>query len=443
MDRLLFNFQIAVEAIRSNKLRSFLTALGIIFGVSAVISMMAIGAGAQQEILNQMKLVGVNNIIITPIHKPQKDSDSDEAQKGKGKFSPGLNLHDIENITHTLNNIENISGEIVIDSDIIHSGKRKSTKLIGIHPSYFNIFGYEMQEGTNFAEAQAINGAPVCIIGQQVVKQFFNNQNPIGKSIKCGKQWLTVIGVLKKRNVSKGNTRKLGIRNANIDVYIPIQTMLLRYKNRGLITKQTILAANESNGNKKKNKKKKKPTIHQLDKIIVQIAETEQLGHSSEIIHRMLKRRHNSNEDFRITVPELLLKQQQKTKEIFNMVLGAIAGISLLVGGIGIMNIMLASVMERIKEIGLRIALGAQKRDIIQQFLCESMLISLVGGLIGIILGIILSLVIAKIAEIETVISLVSIITSFGVSSFIGILFGITPARKAANQNPITSLRHE
>ncbi|MDC1105615.1 ABC transporter permease [Prolixibacteraceae bacterium] len=445
MDRLLFNFQIALEAIRSNKLRSFLTALGIIFGVSAVISMMAIGAGAQQEILDQMKLVGVNNIIITPIKKQSDEKIEDETSDHKERFSPGLNMQDLHNISYTLNNIEEMSGEVLLNSYMIHNGRRKSIKIIGVNDGYFKMYNYQFMAGATFAESQSNNGLPVCIIGEQAVKRFFNNQVPIGQTIKCGQLWLTVIGVLKDRGVVTTESKELGIRNNNLDVYIPLQTMLLRYKNRGMVTKQAILMANNNRDDENEggSNSKKKATVHQLDKIIIQVKETEELGSTAKIVHRILERRHNDNVDFEITVPELLLKQQQKTKEIFNMVLGAIAGISLLVGGIGIMNIMLASVMERIKEIGLRIALGAQKSDIIQQFLCESMLISLVGGIIGIILGILLSLIISKLAEIATVISFVSIVTSFGVSSIVGIVFGITPAKKAASQNPITSLRHE
>jgi putative ABC transport system permease protein len=182
---------------------------------------------------------------------------------------------------------------------------------------------------------------------------------------------------------------------------------------------------------------------HQLDKLVVQVAETEMLNPIAEIISRVLERRHYEVIDFQITIPELLLKQQQRTNQIFNFVLGAIAGISLLVGGIGIMNIMLASVMERIKEIGLRLALGAKKEDIIIQFLFEAVMISITGGLIGIILGVALALFVARFAEIPTIVTFTSVLLSFGVAATVGLIFGITPAKRAASQDPITSLRYE
>ncbi|MFT4741975.1 MAG: putative ABC transport system permease protein, partial [Marivirga sp.] len=182
---------------------------------------------------------------------------------------------------------------------------------------------------------------------------------------------------------------------------------------------------------------------HQLDKLTVQVGDSKKLSETAEIISRMLRRRHYSVVDFEVTVPELLLKQQQRTNDIFNLVLGAIAGISLLVGGIGIMNIMLASVMERIKEIGLRLSLGAKKSDVVNQFLFEAVMISISGGVIGVILGVVFAYLVASFAEIPTIISGISIVISFGVAATVGLIFGIAPARKAANQDPITSLRHE
>lgn len=185
------------------------------------------------------------------------------------------------------------------------------------------------------------------------------------------------------------------------------------------------------------------PNYHQLDRLVVQVDETAKIGATADVISRMLQRKHYSVVDFEIEIPELLLKQQQRTNDIFNYVLGAIAGISLLVGGIGIMNIMLASVLERIKEIGLRLSLGAKKFDIINQFLFEAMMISVSGGLIGVILGVSIAIMVSAFAEIPTVITFSSIVLSFGVAAAVGLIFGIAPARRAASQNPIDSLRYE
>ena len=182
---------------------------------------------------------------------------------------------------------------------------------------------------------------------------------------------------------------------------------------------------------------------HQLDRLVIQVYNADQLSATADVINRLLKRKHNNVVDYEISIPVQLLQQQQDTKEIFNFVLSAIAGISLLVGGIGIMNIMLASVLERTKEIGTRLAIGAKKNDIITQFLFEAVLISLSGGIIGVILGILSSVFISRFADIETMVSYGSVFLSFGVASSIGLIFGISPARKAANQNPIESLRYE
>ena len=254
---------------------------------------------------------------------------------------------------------------------------------------------------------------------------------------------------MKERFVSKSSISKLGIRDFNMDVYTPLQTVLIRYKNRDLITTTAIQKAtrqqnlNNAFGNNNDGQKAPAVNYHQLDRLVIQVDNTSMLTSSADILSRLLKRRHYDVVDYEIEIPELLLKQQQRTNDIFNYVLGAIAGISLLVGGIGIMNIMLASVLERIKEIGLRLSIGAQKSDIIQQFLFEAVMISVTGGIIGVILGITLAFLVSSIADIPTIITFSSIVLSFGVVATVGLVFGIAPARKAAMQDPITSLRYE
>ena len=383
MERVLANFFIALEAVMANKLRSVLTALGIIFGVAAVIAMLAIGNGAQQEILEQIRLVGVNNIIITPII--EQSEEKVEAAEGtaaqKNKFSPGLTLRDAESIVQVLPSIAHTSPEILIETHIIKNGIRRSAKLVGVEPPYFSLANFNLADGKMFNDDQMLRGEPVCIIGKGVQTKFFSKENPVGKSIKCGMHWLKIIGVLEQRYISESSIENLGIRDYNMDVYTPIKTVLIRYKNRELITEAMIKAASQNNnfGGEDKSDESKK-NYHQLDRLVVQVGQTESLTATAEVISRMLKRRHYDMVDFEITIPELLLKQQQRTKKIFNIVLGAIAGISLLVGGIGIMNIMLASVMERIKEIGLRLSIGAKKMDIVQQFVFEAVMISITGG---------------------------------------------------------------
>ena len=436
-ERLIANLTIAFEAVLSNRVRSILTGLGIIFGVAAVIAMLAIGNGAQKEIIDQIKLVGLNNIVIKPVIEQTEEqvSTDDPFNKEKNKYSPGLTLKDKNAIAKMLPDIQAISPEIVKDTYIMNKGIRRSAKLVGVEPPYFKLFNFELEEGTMFNDQNLIYGMPVCIIGKSIKAKFFPSENPIGKKLKCGNQWLTVMGVLEQRIISENSIKRLGIRDYNMDVYVPLKTVLIRYENRDLITKSMI---------KKADKDKTTTTnYHQLDRLVLQVAETEKLSATADIIARMLARKHFDVVDYEIEIPELLLKQQQRTNDVFNYVLGAIAGISLLVGGIGIMNIMLASVLERIKEIGLRLSIGAKKTDIVFQFMFEAIMISATGGVIGIFTGILMAYGVSAFADIPTIISFDSIVISFGVATLIGLIFGIAPARKAAQQNPITSLRYE
>jgi len=440
MKKYLFNIYIAFDAVMSNKLRSLLTALGIIFGVAAVISMMAIGSGAQEEILEQIKLVGVNNIVITPVIEQEEEelSETAGASNIKKNFSSGLTLLDTKSIARLVPGLKKISSEIVLETHIIKNGRRRSAKLVGVNNNYFDVSNFSFQEGRRFSNLHLEFGVAVCIIGKGVQSKFFSQENPLGKRIKVGKHWLKIIGVLEKRYISKKSISNLGIRDYNMDVYAPLNTVLLRYKNRALVT-EAMINRNRRNDDDEKVAK----NYHQLDRVVIQVNETEKLNGVAEVISKILKRRHYNIVDFEITIPELLLKQQQRTKSIFSFVLGAIGGISLLVGGIGIMNIMLASVLERIKEIGLRLSLGAKKNDIIFQFLFEAVMISVSGGLVGIILGILLALGVSYIADIPAIVSFFSIVIAFGVAAAVGMIFGITPDKRAASQDPIVSLRHE
>jgi len=456
-ERYIYILNIAWEAVFINKFRSMLTALGIIFGVAAVIAMMAIGRGAQKEILDQMKLVGVNNIVISSKTEKKKTSEksdnSSQSQtknnsdsKQTNKFSPGLTLLDAISIKRLIPTVDKVSPEVIYEVDVIRRGKKSATKLTGIVPDFFNVFNLDLMQGEMFNEQQLKDGKPVCIIGSTLKSHFFSKENPLGKEIKCGPIWLTVIGVLRNREVNQQALENLGISDYNNTIYTPIQTLLLRYKDRSLVTRNSfqgtqyifsgrgITIVDNENDNTSRN---------QVDKIVVQVSESKMVKPTTEILKRMMLRRHAGVDDVEIKVPELLLKNQERTRDIFNMVLGAIASISLLIGGIGIMNIMLASVMERIKEIGIRQAIGATKRDIILQFLTEATMISITGGLIGIILGIALSKLIMELTQIPTIVSIWSVVISFGVSATVGIAFGFMPARRASQQEPVASLRHE
>ena len=444
IEKYFHNLNIALEAVIANRFRSMLTALGIIFGVAAVIAMMAIGNGARQEILEQMKMVGVNNIVVRPIYV---DEDK-QAELLQGRFSPGLTLADAQSIQQIIPTVRQVSPEVEINTYAMTGGIRRPVRVSGVEPSFFDLFGLELFRGSMFTALQQQEAAPVCIIGNNIRAVFFGNEDPVGRQIKAGNNWLTVIGVVEDRMVSESATEQLGISEFNNVIYVPVQTVLLRFHDRSVVTATDISRARGQSramrtGADAASQEKSGKNYHQLDRVVVQVDDSGNLSQTASLIHRMLKRRHNEVEDFEVIVPELLLQQEQRTKDIFNIVLGAIAGISLIVGGIGIMNIMLASVMERTREIGIRLAVGARKTDVVFQFLSESTLISISGGLIGIFLGIALSRAIMQFTDILTIVSLDSILISFGVAATVGILFGYMPARKAAEKDPVTSLRYE
>jgi putative ABC transport system permease protein len=444
-----FSVRTAIEAVSHNKLRAGLTSLGILFGVASVIAMLAIGNGAEQEILQQMKLLGANNIVITPIVE-QKEGKADRRsdKKEAKKFTPGLTYLDALAIRRTIPDVVAASSEIVINSVITREGHNRSGKLVGVDSSYFDVMNLQLAEGTRFSGLHYDHARPVAIIGPGVKARFFTTENPIGHDVKVGAQWLTVVGVIEDRKVSTETAKRLGIRDANMDVFVPLPTMLLRYRNRGEVTQREMeLAAREGNSaqdsSQSDEQRAEQRNYHQLDKIIVRVQSSQSVSSVAEVTRRMLQRRHNDVTDFEISVPELLLKQEQRTKAIFNVVLGAIASISLIVGGIGIMNIMLASILERIKEIGVRRAMGATQRDILAQFLSEAVMISLAGGIVGIIVGVAISTGIQRFAGIETIVSFLSVAVAFGVSIAVGLVFGIVPARNAARQDVIVCLRYE
>lgn len=441
------NVLTAFDAIKRNTLRSVLTSLGIVFGVASVISMLAIGRGAQQEILDQLKLLGTNNIIITPLIEQEEgsvDEENDQKHKEKKKFSPGLTLQDGLAIRTMLPSVDFVSPEVILETTALREGMKRTTKLVGVDSVFFIDSGYELEKGSFFSPIHLERALPVAVIGHAIKTKFFTREDPIGKQIKCGTLWLTVIGVLKERNISKQNIKHLGLRDYNFDIYTPVNTLLLRYKNRAQITRRDIQnASRPNNANADDSDEKKAVNYHQLDRLVVRVANTDHMHPLAEVISRMLQRRHNGTVDFTVVVPEELLKQEQRTKEIFNIVLGAIASISLIVGGIGIMNIMLASVLERTKEIGIRRSVGATRQDIVTQFLSEATTISVTGGIIGIILGFMISIIIEQTAGIHTIVSFMSVVISFAISITIGIAFGFFPARRAAQQDVIQSLRYE
>lgn len=440
-ERLLFLFNMAIQSVMVNKLRGILTALGVVFGVAAVIAMLAIGSGAKMFILDQMKLIGTNNIVIN--HKASDDESAETEASSETKatnanqekdlkpWAPGMTREDIE-VIRSIPSVDLVSPEIIRRTKAIYNGKILDLRCVGVTNSFFDINQLEISKGVLFTESHLQSALPVCVIGKQVEAKLFGGKDPIGQALKCGNSYFTVIGVLEKRSATKETLASLGLRDLNSDVFIPLDVSLIRFGDRSVISREHLDEWGDDQGKKE---------IQQIDRVVVRVKDSKYLQATAEVVSRMLQRRHDGNIDFEMEIPELLLQQEQKTQDIFNLVLAVIAGISLLVGGIGIMNIMLASVYERIREIGLRRALGATERDIVLQFLFEAVLVSTIGGLLGVFLGIAAARAISTTADIPTIISWWSILLSFGVAASIGLGFGIFPAQKAAKLDPIEALR--
>ncbi len=441
--RILFNFRIGSDAIQNNRFRTILTSLGMIFGVAAVIVLMAMGKGTEKEILDQIKLVGSNNIIIKPAGKEtttSSDQDPQNTGNSKRQWSPGLTLDDAENIRTSIEEVESVSPEIELSTLLMQNGISKEGKVMGVNAAYFSIANIELEQGKAFNATQLQNALPVCIIGKGIRSTFFAGKTALGEKIKCGDEWFTVIGILKERDFDEKNATKLSVHNDNQLVFIPVTTYLLYFGRR---ENSNANNTSEDDGMFMINTGNSTTKTGQLDRIIARVKESSAILPVKDVIDRMLKRRHHQVNDYEIVIPELLLKQEQQTKERFNFLILIIGGISLVVGGIGIMNIMLASVTERTKEIGIRQALGATRQDIIQQFLAEAVTISVIGGSIGIILGFVVCISIEKLADVHTIITVWSVGISFFISVLVGVFSGFYPARKASTFDPVVSLRYE
>ncbi len=405
------SFEIGTTGLLAHKLRSFLTVLGIIFGVAAVIAMLSIGEGAKQEALEQISQLGIQNILI-------KNNPIVEGNSKNGRQilkSPGISADDGWAILRTNSLIGNFLPLIQMDQKAANGSEQADANLVGTFPNYPRMMNVNPDKGGFFNYLDEQDAQKVCVLGNAIRKKLFYFQNPVAKRIKIGNLWFTVVGTFPPRLQGSGGFKNF--HDMNNDIYIPFQTAKKRFFRD---IKQG-----------------------ELDWLVVRVKDPNRIQEAANLLNIQLKKRHDNQNDFQIVVPEALVRQRQKTQRIFNIVMGAIAGISLLVGGIGIMNIMLASVMERTREIGIRRAVGATRQDILIQFMVEAIILSAIGGFLGIFLGYALTKIITLYASWRTIISPGSVVLAFGVSAAVGILFGIFPARKAALLDPIESLRYE
>ncbi len=396
-----------------HKLRSLLTMLGMIFGVGAVVAMLSITAGAQKEMMSFIDQLGVNNIIV----EAREAVDRNELQAVRA-ISPGLTFRDFRAISENVAGIEALTPRKRFKPQkVLPKTNQEPPQLIGVLPNFVEINSLRLISGRFFDDADNQRSAPVCVLGESAKVNLLGYEDAIGRYVKVNDTWLQVIGVLTPQATS--DTEVEGSLNRNNMVIAPLNTVMRRFEDNNSYLKDEI------------------------DGIYIKVHATTDSVDTANVVKAILAATHKDAGDFSVIVPAGLLEERRRTQFIFSVVMICIAGISLLVGGIGIMNIMLATVLERTREIGIRRAIGARQGDIIRQFLTEAVLISIVGGLIGIAFGFGLSRIIAGAAGWSTVVTWSSIAVAFGVSVFIGLLFGIYPAVQAARLDPIEAIRYE
>jgi len=380
--------------------------------VAAVISMTSIGEGARREATEQIKLLGTNNIRVKQIQLTGEMRE--EAQR---RFSRGLTYDDALLVGERLPGLVGVAPMKFLDQEVRFGGRQGAAQVVGTTPEYQDVTNFRVGQGRFLSPFDVRDSKRVCVLGSELKQQLFGYVDPLGATLTIGQGWCRVVGVMEPKRIREGRATVIKLRNINRDVYIPITTALRRFPRTG-----------EPEG---------------IDEIAIRIADPSQLSATARAIRRILGPQHRDVEDYEVMVPEELLAQAQRTQRIFNIVMGSIAGISLLVGGIGIMNIMLANVSERTREIGVRRAIGASKRDILMQFLIETVLICLAGGTIGTLIGFGMAKGITLYAGWATAFSLVSVLIAFGTAASVGLLFGLFPARQAAELHPVQALRFE
>ncbi|MGO9598633.1 MAG: ABC transporter permease [Isosphaeraceae bacterium] len=425
MERIWRALKLGMKSLLLHKLRSGLTVLGIVFGVAAVISMLAIAEGSSRDAQERIKALGATNIIIRSV-KP-----SDEAQATGGRPSRilnyGLKYADYERIMETVPTITKVLPIREIRKQIRRYQYFLDGRVVGTTQDYAEFNMLEMERGRFLTPADNEKYQNFCVLAATTAKTLFPYEDPKGRAVKLGSDYYTVVGVTKERQSSAGIGTSLAAQDFNKDVYIPLNTCRVRFGERIINSRSGSMEAEET----------------QLSQITLQVGSIDMVRPSVPIIKAAYEPWH-PRKDVEMTVPYDLLLAAQQTARQFSIILGTIAAISLLVGGIGIMNIMLATVTERTREIGIRRALGAKRKDITQQFLIETVVLSGVGGILGVTLGIAIpQIIVAFIPDQKAFVTPSSVILAFSISVAIGILFGLYPARRAALMDPIEALRHE
>ena len=417
--RAIRNIHLGVKTLMLHKLRSFLTILGVVFGVGSVIAMLAVGEGASKEALEQIRKLGSNNIILRAA-KPVEDTQASVQRTLMSVY--GLLYEDEKRIRETMPAVVRTVPVKQVRKEGRLGERALELRIMGTTPDWFQLVDRQLLAGRVLHSSDMEKSAAVCVLTEHGARRLLATEYSIGQPLRIGSDYYDVIGII--QTAESGGS--IQTPDQNVDVYIPVNVARQRY---GDVTHRRTSGSRELE-------------MVELHMILAEIRSMEDVEATAQAIETMLKRFHKKT-DYRISVPLALLRQAEATKRTFNIVLGSIAGISLLVGGIGIMNIMLASVTERTREIGIRRAIGAKRRQIIGQFLIETVVLSTIGGLIGVVIGMLIPWTITRIVGMPTVVTPLSLLLAVGISMSVGIVFGLYPARHAANLDPIEALRHE
>ncbi len=409
------DLHLGLQNLLLHRLRSLLTMLGMIFGVAAVVSMLSIGAGARQKIMALIEQMGVRNLIVEA-----KETTEWQAHQKIRKISPGLTLQDYRVINDDIDGIVAATPrKRFVPTKTIPKSQQDVPQVYGVRPSYREIAGLHLLKGRFFDATEESHAAPVCVLGAGARSNLFGAADPIDQYVKVDEQWFRVIGVAGPLLSTQTEIAGLPSQDLNNVIYAPLNAVVLRLEN----TYSDV--------------------TDDIDGIYLNLHENTDMSLAAQVVRAVLGSSHHGASDYSVVVPAELLAEQKRTERLFNAVMVAIASISLLVGGIGIMNIMLASILERTREIGLRRAVGARQSDVVRQFVVEAVMISFVGGTFGIIFGFVMSRLIAWLAGWSTIVTATSILLAFFVSITVGLVFGIYPAVKAARLDPVEAIRYE
>jgi putative ABC transport system permease protein len=421
---ILMLLQLGVRSLLAHKLRSFLTVLGLVFGVASVIIMLAVGEGASYEAQQQIQSLGAKNLIVRS-KKPVRDAQKSEEQEGALIY--GLTYQDLDSIQATIPTVQDVTPQREFRQEVRYLDRSLDCRVAGVTESFLGMNGLHLADGRFLTSVDEEKFRNVCVLGHELAVKLFPFSSPIGKAVRVGpRHYYTVVGITGFRAPSAGVGSSLAAHDYNLDCYIPLSTDRVRFGELLIHGEQGSFSYERI----------------ELSQITIGVDNIHSVKPTAEVIKSLLMSLHDK-EDYSITVPLELLESAEETKRIFNIVLGSTAAISLIVGGIGIMNIMLATVTERTKEIGIRTAVGATSKDIVSQFLVETAVLSLVGSMVGLAIGLAAPPLVSWVSGVKTIVTPWSVVASIGVALIVGVVFGIYPAMRAANLDPIEALRTE